>query len=80
MTRILVDIPAKEVKMLDDLAINRSVSRASLIREAVNELIRKYQSKKPLKNMLGALKGEFSIDGVEYTDGVEYQRKLRDEV
>lgn len=79
MTRILVDIPEKEVKMLDNIATNKSISRASLIREAVNELIKKYQSSKSSKNMLGALKGEFSIDGTEYTDGVEYQRKLRDE-
>ena len=78
MTRILVDIPEKEIEMLDNLAIEMETSRAALIREAVCGWIK--TQKKPKRSAFGILKGQpMIIDGVEYTDSVDYIRKLREE-
>jgi metal-responsive CopG/Arc/MetJ family transcriptional regulator len=78
MTRILVDIPEKEVDMLNAIAKDRSVSRAALMREAVQHLIKTHK-KKP-SSAFGILKGQpMIINGVEYKDSVDYIRKLREE-
>ncbi len=78
MTRILIDIPKKEVDMLNAIAEDRAISRAALIREAVQHLIKNHK-KKPA-SAFGILKGRpMIIDGVEYTDSVDYVRKLREE-
>ena len=78
MTRILVDIPEEELKMLENIAKDRSVSRAALIREAVQHLIKTH--KKPPRRAFGILKDTLMIiEGVEYKDSVGYIRKLREE-
>jgi hypothetical protein len=64
--------------MLDNLAIDRNTSRAALIREAVQHLIKTH--KKPKTSAFGILKGQpMIIDRVEYKDSVDYIRKLREE-
>lgn len=70
--RTLVDIPEEDIEALDRLAAQRNVSRASLIREAVGEL-------------LGRQKDDIVLDGFglwagsETEDGLIVQRKLRAE-
>jgi metal-responsive CopG/Arc/MetJ family transcriptional regulator len=69
--RILVDLPEKELKELSRLSKARKTSRAALIRDAVSTYLK---AERP------ALKDEaFGLWGDRVIDGLEYQRKIRDE-
>jgi len=77
--RTLVDIPENKLKKLAELCKSQGISRAEGIRQAV-EMFLKKNSTSDIGQFFGILKGKgLTIDGVEYTDGVEYQRKLREE-
>lgn len=75
MTRILADIPADDIKWLDEIAAAQGKSRASILRDAVATY--KAQSvesgsKDWLDQAFGAWKGR---DGIG--DSVEWQRRER---
>ena len=68
--RTLVDLPEGELEQLNVLSRTRKTSRAELIRQAVAGYLA--QNRAGLDESFGMWKGR----GV---DGVEYQRRLRDE-
>jgi metal-responsive CopG/Arc/MetJ family transcriptional regulator len=68
--RTLVDLPEGELEQLNALSRTRKTSRAELIRQAVAGYLA--QNRAGLDESFGMWKGR----GV---DGVEYQRRLRDE-
>ncbi|HEY0300444.1 MAG TPA: CopG family transcriptional regulator [Rhizomicrobium sp.] len=69
--RILVDIPEKQLKALTRLSKARKSSRAAIIREALSAHLEK---QKP-----NAIDAAFGLWGDRVIDGLEYQRKLREE-
>lgn len=69
--RILVDIPEKQLKALTRLSKAENSSRAAIIREALSAHLEK---KKP-----NAIEAAFGLWGDRAVDGLEYQRKLREE-
>ncbi|TLI91216.1 ribbon-helix-helix protein, CopG family [Escherichia sp. E4694] len=71
MGRILLDLSDEVIKRLDDLKVQRNLPRAELLREAVDQYLEN-QSKTTISSALGIWQG---CD----EDGVEYQRKLREE-
>lgn len=70
--RTLVDIPDADIEALDQIAAEKQVSRASLIREAVGELLDRHKEDVVL-NGFGLWAGS------ETEDGLIIQRKLRAE-
>ncbi|HBE6261729.1 CopG family transcriptional regulator [Escherichia coli] len=71
MSRILLDLSNEVIKQLDDLEVQRNLPRADLLREAVEQY---------LENQLQTARS--SVPGIWQVyeeDGVEYQRKLREE-
>lgn len=70
--RTLVDIPDADIEALDRIAAEKQVSRASLIREAVGELLDRHKDDVVLYGF-----GLWS--GSEVEDGLVIQRKLRAE-
>ena len=71
MSRILLDLSNELIKQLDDLEVQRSLPRAELLREAVDQYLEN-QSKTTISSAFGIWQGCEE-------DGVEYQRKLREE-
>ena len=69
--RTLVDIDEKALNALDQIARRQRVSRASLIREAVGDLLAKKQ--RPEEQAAFGLWGEAGFDGLAY------QKALREE-
>lgn len=69
--RTLVDIGDKEIQALDELAAEENVSRAALIRRAIDDLLQK-QAKK-------AVSDAFGLWGSEAKDGLAFQEELRQE-
>ena len=73
MGRILLDLSDDVIKRLDDLKVQRNLPRAELLREAVEQYLeRQDRAEITISNALGLWPG---CEG----DGVEYQRKLREE-
>ncbi|MFN3720759.1 MAG: CopG family transcriptional regulator [Rhizobium rhizophilum] len=68
--RTLVDIPDAQIEALDKLAAAKQVSRASLIREAVGELLDRQKD--------DAVRSGFGLWG-NAEDGLAVQRRLRSE-
>ncbi|EHJ4138253.1 CopG family transcriptional regulator [Escherichia fergusonii] len=71
MSRILLDLSNELIKQLDDLEVQRNLPRAELLREAVDQYLEN-QSKTTISSAFGIWQGCEE-------DGVEYQRKLREE-
>ncbi len=69
--RTLVDIPDKQLKELTRLSKAHKTSRAAIIRDAINSYLNKGRFG-PGDPAFGAWKGI-------PVDGLEYQRKLREE-
>ncbi len=69
--RTLVDIPEKQLKELERLSKKRKMSRAALIRDALSDYLGR---QKPLEKHEA-----FGLWGDRVVDGLEYQRKLREE-
>ncbi|MCM2404100.1 ribbon-helix-helix domain-containing protein [Rhizobium sp. S153] len=69
--RTLVDIDEKALAALDDIARRQRVSRASLIREAVSDLL--------LKRQGPADEAAFGLWAEKKVDGLAYQKALRQE-
>ncbi len=73
MGRILLDLSDEMIKRLDDLKVQRNLPRAELLREAVEQYLeRQDQAETTISGALGLWQGCEE-------DGVEYQRKLREE-
>lgn len=68
--RTLVDLEDAQVAELDALAGHARQSRAALIREAIAEFLGRRRK---------AVDDGFGLWGEQTIDGLEYQRKLRDE-
>ena len=68
--RTLVDIPDADIEALDRIAAERQVSRASLIREAVGELLDRQKD--------DIVRSGFGLWG-NVEDGLAVQRRLRSE-
>jgi metal-responsive CopG/Arc/MetJ family transcriptional regulator len=69
--RTLVDIPEQDLNALDALRTRRGVSRAELIRAAIGD----YLARNPRVEGNAA----FGLWQERPADGVEYQRRVRDE-
>ena len=70
MSRILLDLSNEVIKQLDDLEVQRNLPRADLLREAVDQYLVN-QSQTARTSVPGIWQGCEE-------DGVEYQRKLRE--
>lgn len=68
--RVLVEIPEGELEQLKALSRSRSVSRAQLIRQAVEGFLSENKA---------SLEDSFGIWKSRDVDGVKYQEKLRGE-
>jgi Arc/MetJ-type ribon-helix-helix transcriptional regulator len=68
--RALVDLPPEQVEALAEIGRRERVSRAALVREAVEDLIAK-RRRDNLKAAFGLWKDRPDIkDGLEYQDGI----------
>ena len=72
MTRILIDLPDDDIHWLDQIAAERGVSRAALLREAV-AAYRPQAAGDWIARGAGLWK-----DRTDIADAVEYQRMMRD--
>ena len=71
MGRILIDLSDDVIQRIDNLKQLRNQPRAELLREAI-ELYLDQQSSTVIRDALG-------LWGNQQEDGLEYQRKLREE-
>ncbi|EHO00929.1 protein YiiF [Escherichia coli] len=71
MGRIILDLSNEVIKQLDDLEVQRNLPRTELLREAVDQYLVN-QSQTVRTSAFGIWLGREE-------DGVEYQRKLREE-
>lgn len=69
--RTLVDIPEPQLRRLDSRARSNGVSRAALIREAVDKLLG--------PDEVLTLDQAFGLWGDHVVDGLEYQQRIRAE-
>ncbi|ENB8999597.1 hypothetical protein ABIZ31_001903 [Escherichia coli] len=69
--RIILDLSNEVIKQLDDLEVQRNLPRTELLREAVDQYLVN-QSQTVRTSAFGIWQGCEE-------DGVEYQRKLREE-
>ena len=69
MARTLIDIPADKLRALDEVALQRDISRSPLVRIAIDEFLKKQSQ--PV-DVFGILKNE-------KVDGLKLQDKLRSE-
>jgi hypothetical protein len=73
MGRFLVDVPADDVRKLDEIAKREGKSRAAVLREAVSNYLEESQ-KEGFEKYFGLWERHGST-----VDGLEYERQLRDE-
>lgn len=77
--RTIVDLPEEQIKSLDSLGKKKKLSRAALVRQAVERYINEegQTAKGDLDKYFGVFKDESAIfDGL---DGLAWQRKTRAE-
>lgn len=78
--RTIVDIPEDAIKLLDSIGKRDDVSRAELVRRAVDLYLaeeRKKKSDDAIDKYCGFLKD--APDAFDGLDGLDYQRKMRAE-
>jgi uncharacterized protein YehS (DUF1456 family) len=73
MSRFLVDVPADDVRKLDEIAKREGKSRAAVLREAVANYLQESR-KEGFEKYFGLWERHGST-----VDGLEYERQLRDE-
>ena len=73
MGRFLVDVPADDVRKLDEIAKREGKSRAAVLREAVSNYLNESR-KEGFEKYFGLWERHGST-----VDGLEYERELRDE-
>lgn len=69
--RVPIDIPEPQLRELTGLSKRKKVSRATLIREAISLYLEQARQ--------DAMRNAFGLWGDQKLDGLEYQRKLREE-
>ena len=69
--RTLVDLPETDVRALDDIGQKRGASRAKIIRQAVSEYL--------ARSGEGDMEAAFGLWRDQAVDGLDYQRKAREE-
>ncbi len=69
--RTLIDLPDSDVEALDQIGERRQMSRAKVVRQAVREFLQ--------KNVLANRDEAFGLWRDRDVDGLEYQRRLREE-
>lgn len=76
--RTIVDLPEDQVKELDSIGKKKDLSRAELVRRAVEMYldVEQQAAKSQLDKYFGILKGSHLFEGM---DGLEYQEKIRAE-
>ncbi len=72
--RTIIDIPDAQIKFLNDLSKKKKVSRAEIVRAALNNYIA--NCKKDIERYESAF---CSWENSSVKDSVSYQQKLRDE-
>ena len=77
--RTIVDIPEDQIKALDSLGKKEDVSRAELVRRAINRYLETETAKsaEAIDKYFGLFKGDDAVFGG--MDGLEYQQKIRAE-
>lgn len=73
MGRFLVDVPADDVRKLDEIAKREGKSRAAVLREAVSSYLEESR-KQGFEKYFGLWERHGST-----VDGLEYERQLREE-
>jgi Ribbon-helix-helix protein, copG family len=73
MGRFLVDVPADDVRKLDEIAKREGKSRAAVLREAVSNYL-EASGKEGFEKYFGLWERHGST-----VDGLEYERQLREE-
>jgi hypothetical protein len=73
MSRFLVDVPAEDVRKLDEIAKREGKSRAAVLREAVSSYL-ETSGKQGFEKYFGLWERHGST-----VDGLEYERHLRGE-
>lgn len=73
MGRFLVDVPADDVRKLDEIAKREGKSRAAVLREAVSNYL-EVSGKEGFEKYFGLWERHGST-----VDGLEYERQLREE-
>ena len=73
MGRFLVDVPADDVRRLDEIAMREGKSRASVLRDAVSNYLQ-VTGKEGFEKYFGLWERHGST-----VDGLEYERNLRGE-
>ena len=73
MGRFLVDVPADDVRKLDEIAKREGKSRAAVLREAVSNYL-EVSRKEGFEKYFGLWERHGST-----VDGLEYERQLREE-
>jgi hypothetical protein len=73
MGRFLVDVPADDVRKLDEIAKREGKSRAAVLREAVTNYLEESR-KEGFEKYFGLWERHGST-----VDGLEYERQLREE-
>jgi Ribbon-helix-helix protein, copG family len=73
MARFLVDVPADDVRKLDEIAKREGKSRAAVLREAVSNYL-EVSGKEGFEKYFGLWARHGST-----VDGLEYERQLREE-
>ncbi|MGL4825387.1 MAG: ribbon-helix-helix protein, CopG family [Alphaproteobacteria bacterium] len=71
MTRVLIDLPEKQLKKLDEIAVSEHASRAAVVRTAIDAFLQKKRQTR-MEDGFGLLKGI-------PLNALEVQQKLRDE-
>ena len=69
--RTLINLPEPDVHALDEIGRRRRVSRAKVIRQAVGEYL--------ARNAVGEIEAGFGLWRDQAVDGLEFQRKAREE-
>lgn len=71
--RVLIDVPDEDLNWLDRKAAEQRKSRAALVREAIAEY-RVEKGKQGIERFFGIWR-----DRKDVADGLEHQRRMRDE-
>ena len=69
--RLLADIPDRALEQLAELARSRGLSRAEIIRLAIADFLARQRG--------AAMEGAFGLWGDSAGDGLEHQRRVRDD-
>lgn len=76
MVRALISLPDKSLQRLDAIARKEKKSRAQIIRELIEDRLKKKDQEPTWKEIVKQTAGMWKHKNI---DGVEYQRKLRAE-